>query len=103
MSDNFRKNKRVIVTEGAGVLGSFLVEQPARRGAADILVPRIDHYNLAAGEDVARLTFDTTKPNGQPLRGLDAGRAEQSFGFRAHTPFEESLRRTIEWYESSRK
>jgi len=50
-----------------------------------------------------RLTFDTSKPNGQPRRGLDVKRAEQAFGFRARTPFEEGLRRTIEWYEKARK
>jgi len=45
-----------------------------------------------------RLVWDTTKPNGQPRRSLDVSRAEQYFGFRAQTPFEEGLRRTINWY-----
>jgi GDP-L-fucose synthase len=56
-------------------------------------------------EMIARLTgfagdivWDSSKPNGQPRRQLDVSRAEQSFGFRAHTSFEEGLRRTIEWY-----
>ena len=44
------------------------------------------------------LVWDTSKPNGQPRRALDVSRAEQFFGFRARTPFEEGLRRTIEWY-----
>jgi len=45
-----------------------------------------------------RLVWDTSKPNGQPRRALDVSRAEQFFGFRARMPFEEGLRRTIEWY-----
>jgi GDP-L-fucose synthase len=45
-----------------------------------------------------RITWDTTKPNGQPRRALDVSRAEREFGFRAGTPFEEGLRRTVEWY-----
>ena len=48
------------------------------------------------------LVWDTSKPNGQPRRGLDTSRAEQYFGFRAQTPFEEGLRRTIEWYREYR-
>jgi GDP-L-fucose synthase len=47
--------------------------------------------------------WDTTKPNGQPRRALDVSRAEQFFGFRARTPFEEGLRRTIEWYRKNRR
>jgi GDP-L-fucose synthase len=43
--------------------------------------------------------WDTDKPNGQPRRALDVSRAEKFFGFRAQVPFEEGLRRTIEWYK----
>jgi GDP-L-fucose synthase len=45
-----------------------------------------------------RVEWDRTKPNGQPRRKLDIRRAEEEFGFRAQTPFEEGLRRTIQWY-----
>jgi GDP-L-fucose synthase len=61
-------------------------------------------------ETIARLTgyngdivWDTSKPNGQPRRQLDVSRAEQLFGFRARTSFEEGLRRTIEWYRRYRR
>jgi GDP-L-fucose synthase len=47
-----------------------------------------------------RIVWDTTKPNGQPRRCLDVGRAEKFFGFRAATDFREGLRRTVEWYLS---
>lgn len=46
--------------------------------------------------------WDTSKPDGQPRRCLDTSRAEQLFGFRARTPFEEGLRRTIQWYRENR-
>ncbi|RPI24800.1 MAG: GDP-L-fucose synthase [Chloroflexota bacterium] len=49
------------------------------------------------------LVWDTSKPNGQPRRALDTQRAESFFGFRAQTPFEEGLRRTIEWYRKTKK
>ncbi len=48
-----------------------------------------------------KLVWDTSKPNGQPRRALDVNRAEHYFGFRARVPFEEGLRRTIEWYRQN--
>jgi GDP-L-fucose synthase len=60
-------------------------------------------------EKIARLTgftgrivWDTTQPNGQPRRALDVSRAEQYFGFRAHTSFDDGLQRTIDWYRDYR-
>ncbi len=50
-----------------------------------------------------RLVWDTTKPNGQPRRALDTSRSEKFFGWKAQMPFEEGLRRTIEWYRQNRK
>lgn len=49
-----------------------------------------------------RLVWDTSRPNGQPRRGLDTTRAEEYFGFKAATTFEEGLRRTIDWYRAKR-
>jgi GDP-L-fucose synthase len=46
MVDNFWQGKRVIVTGGAGFLGSFVTEQLTKRGAQDIFIPRIETYNL---------------------------------------------------------
>jgi GDP-L-fucose synthase len=48
------------------------------------------------------LTWDTSKPNGQPRRMLDTTRAAERFGFRATTSFADGLRETVEWYEATR-
>jgi GDP-L-fucose synthase len=50
-----------------------------------------------------RLVWDTSKPNGQPRRGLDTSRAAEYFGWRARVNFEEGLRQTIAWYRENRK
>lgn len=93
--------------------------------AADGILSATEFYdgtepvNIGSGQEisimhlaemVARLTgyqgklvWDTTKPNGQPRRGLDTSRAAEYFGWRAHTPFDEGLRRTIAWYRENRK
>jgi GDP-L-fucose synthase len=47
------------------------------------------------------IVWDTSMPNGQPRRSLDASRAEQLFGFRAETPLREGLERTVAWYRSA--
>ncbi len=48
------------------------------------------------------IVWDTSKPNGQPRRCLDTTRARESFGFVAPTPFEQGLRKTVDWYLSHR-
>ncbi len=49
-----------------------------------------------------RLAWQTDKPNGQPRRGLDVSRARELFGWEARVPFEEGMRRTIEWFMANR-
>ena len=77
-----------------------------------------DPINIGAGfeisikelvELIAKLTafkgeilWDASKPGGQPRRKLDISRAEQEFGFRAKKSFEEGLRKTIDWYLSTK-
>ena len=50
-----------------------------------------------------KIVWDTSKPNGQPRRGLDVSRAKEFFGFEAQMPFEEGLRRTIDWYKENQE
>src|SRR5512146_2187241 len=53
--------KRVIVTGGAGFLGSFVIEKLKQHGATDIFVPRIENYNLVDPNDIRRMYSDTLK------------------------------------------
>lgn len=47
------------------------------------------------------LEWDTSRPDGQPRRRVDASRARELFGFDAQVPLEEGLRRTIAYYEAN--
>ncbi len=50
-----------------------------------------------------KFEWDSSRPNGQPRRGLDTRKAKDLFGFVARTSLEEGLRQTIEWYEAHRR
>ena len=61
MSD-FWSSRRVIVTGGAGFLGSYIVEKLRARGCGQIVVPRSREHDLRLGEDIDRL-LTGAKPN----------------------------------------
>jgi GDP-L-fucose synthase len=93
--------------------------------AAEGIVLAAEHYNkpnpvnLGAGDEIAikdlaqliaectgfggTIVWDTTRPNGQPRRCLDTMRAYREFGFRATTPLQEGLLRTVAWYLNHNK
>jgi len=74
--------------------------------------------NLGAGKEISirvlaelvaevtgytgRISWDPTKPGGQPRRSVDASRAHKLFGFDARTPLREGIERTVAWYRSAR-
>jgi GDP-L-fucose synthase len=76
-----------------------------------------DPVNLGAGLEISirdlaalvaevtgfagEIRWDTSMPNGQPRRALDASRAEELFGFRAQTPLREGIERTVAWYRGA--
>lgn len=64
-----------------------------------------DLVNIIAKQTgfTGKITWDTTKPNGQPRRKLDVSRAKKEFGFTAKTTFDEGLKNTISWYKDSQK
>jgi GDP-L-fucose synthase len=44
--------------------------------------------------------WDTSMPNGQPRRSIDASRARELFGWEARTPLRDGLERTVAWYRA---
>ena len=55
---SFWKDKRVIVTGGAGFLGSYVVEKLKERGCKSIFVPLVEDYDLTKEKNVIRLYQD---------------------------------------------
>lgn len=96
----------------------FLYVEDAARGIVTAMerLEGSDPVNLGAGfeisirdlaETIARLTgftgrleWNPAQPDGQPRRSLDTSRAEALLGWKATTPLEEGLRRTVEWFRS---
>jgi GDP-L-fucose synthase len=48
------------------------------------------------------ITWDTSMPNGQPRRSLDATRARELFDWTARTPLRDGIARTVAWYREHR-
>ncbi|MCF7861664.1 GDP-L-fucose synthase [Candidatus Woesearchaeota archaeon] len=48
-----------------------------------------------------KLEWDSSKPDGQPRRMLDTSRANEEFGFKSETSFDDGLKKTVEWYEEN--
>src|SRR5512142_1521447 len=54
-------SERVVVTGGAGFLGSFVQEALRAHGAGEILVPRVEDYDLVQLDAVRRM-YRAMKP-----------------------------------------
>jgi GDP-L-fucose synthase len=111
-----RREPRISVWGTGTATREFLYVEDCAEG----IMLAVEHYdkpepvNLGTGSEISirdlvsiiiRLTgfegevvWEATQPDGQPRRRLDTTRAEREFGFRATTPLEEGIRRTIEWY-----
>jgi GDP-L-fucose synthase len=98
----------------------FLYVEDAAEGilAAAERYDQSDPVNLGSGQEISirdlatligrlmgyegRFTWDASKPNGQPRRGLDVSRARDRLGWTARTGFEDGLRKTIQWWRENR-
>jgi GDP-L-fucose synthase len=58
----FFEDRRVVVTGGAGFLGDYVVEELQKRRCKNILVPKIEDYDLVNIADVVRM-YDDMKPD----------------------------------------
>lgn len=98
----------------------FLYVKDAAEGILDATerYDSSDPVNLGSGDEISieelvelivdltgfegDITWDTSKPDGQPRRRLDTTRARERFGWEASTDFQDGLEATIEWYEQHR-
>jgi GDP-L-fucose synthase len=112
--------KEIVVWGDGSPTREFLYVDDAAEGIvlATEKYGKADPVNLGSGTEISirnlvtiiadhvgfkgKITWDATKPNGQPRRCLDVSRAEKEFGFKAKMTFEEGLKRTIEWYRENR-
>ena len=58
INPSFWEDKRVIVTGGAGFLGNFVVGKLKQRGTKEIIIPRIEEYDLTDIDSINRLFDD---------------------------------------------
>jgi len=63
---------------------------------------QIESYGTL-GINVPRISWDRSKPDGQPRRCLDTSKARKEFGFEAKTKLIDGLRKTIDWYVKNRE
>jgi len=116
-----RGDKELVVWGDGTPTREFLYVEDAAEGilAATEKYDGPEPVNLGSGHEISikalaemitgltgfegKLTWDASKPNGQPRRGLDVTRARDYFGWQAQVGFEEGLRRTIAWYRQNRK
>ncbi len=115
-----RGDRQVVLWGDGSPTREFLYVEDAAEGIVEAAekYDGAEPVNLGAGweisikdlaEAIARATgfageivWDTSKPNGQPRRMLDVSRAKAYFGWQANTPFEEGLKRTVEWFLANR-
>jgi GDP-L-fucose synthase len=120
--DAIASGEKEIVVWGSGraTREFFYVEDAAKAILlATELYNKSDPVNIGAGFEISikdlveliveltgfsgKIVWDDSKPDGQPRRMLDTGRAYREFGFQAQTGFREGLTKTVAWYRENRQ
>ncbi len=110
--------EEVVCWGTGGATREFLYVDDAAEGivrAAEIMEEPVP-INLGGGQEIAirdlvgriaaacgyegRISWDTTKPDGQPRRALDIARARELLGWQPHQDFDEGLAATVAWWRS---
>jgi GDP-L-fucose synthase len=77
--------------------------EPVNLGAShEISIRELAELIADVTDYEGQIVWDETKPNGQPRRSVDGGRARELFGFEAQTHLRDGLERTVAWYRSAR-
>jgi GDP-L-fucose synthase len=119
--DAVKNNQDEIVVWGSGrVSREFIYVEDAARGIilASEKYNSPEPVNIGSGFEVTikdlvamiaaltgfsgKIKWDDSKPDGQPRRCLDTSRAREGFGFQSQVPFEEGLKKTIDWYRHNK-
>lgn len=115
-----KANAKEIVCWGTGAASrEFLYVDDAAEGiirAAEVMTEP-DPINLGAGFEITiknlvelivkltgfkgGITWDSTKPDGQPRRCLSTEKASRLLNWKAQVSFEEGLKKTIDWYRAN--
>ena len=116
-------NDSIVVWGDGGPTRDFLYVKDAASAIVGALnsdnVEAVSPINIATGVEtsikklVEMLTscmnfkgtvhYDTSKPNGQPIRVLDVARALSQFGFSANTQLVDGITTTINYYRENKK
>ena len=59
---NFWQNKKVIVTGGAGFLGSYVIAKLKERGCQSIFIPKVEEYDLRKPDAINQM-YASVKPD----------------------------------------
>ena len=110
------KEKKINVWGAGTATREFLYVEEAAEGIllATENYNKSDPVNLGAGFEISikdlvekiaeimnftgKITWDKSKPDGQPRRCLDISKAKKLFNFKAKTDFATGLKKTIDWY-----
>lgn len=82
---------------------SYNKSEPVNIGAGfEISIKDLTELIARLAGFTGNISWDATKPDGQPRRLLDTSKAMNEFGFKARTDLTAGLNKTIDWYRRNR-